>query len=224
MPLALETEETASGMGVVIGINVDATEKLNFSTRYESQVNLDFKTNQITDDFGATVDGELNRRDLPAVLAFGASYNFSEKFRAFADYNYYFQKNANWGKSSAITNDQNWSELAGNASTVAAGIQYKISPLITSSIGGGYTNYAWKDKEGYYTRMGTYEVMQDNNYNINTGVAVRASKAIRVNIGYMHTFWAKDQQIQAKIAEPLDVSVKVNNSMNAFALGIDLSF
>jgi len=226
MPLALETEESASGMGFVFGMNVNATEKLNFSTRYESQVNLDFETKQIKDDFGATVNGQMNRRDLPAVLAFGTSYAFSENFRAYADYNYYFQKNADWGKSGAITNDKPWSELAGDASTVAAGFQYKISPAFTASLGGGYTNYAWSetDREANYTRMGTYEVMQDDNYNINTGFSVKASNTIRFNVGYMHTFWAKDQNIKALNADPLDVDVKVNNSMDAIAFGIDISF
>lgn len=224
MPLALETEETATGMGFVLGLNISATDKLNISTRYESQVNLDFKTKQIKDDFGASVDGELNRRDLPAVLAFGIAYSFSEKFGAFADYNYYFQKKSDWGRSSAITKDQPWSVMAGDASTIAGGIQYKISPMFTSSIGAGYTNYAWKDKPGYYTHLGVYEVMQDDNYNINTGFAIKASNAIKVNVGYMHTFWAKDQNIQALNADPLEVDVKVNNSLDAFALGIAVNF
>ena len=224
MPLALETEETASGMGFVLGLNISATDKLNISTRYESQVNLDFKTKQITDDFGASVDGELNRRDLPAVLAFGVGYNFNDKFSAFADYNYYFQKKADWGRSDAITKDQPWSVMAGDASTVAGGVQYKISPMFTGSFGAGYTNYAWKDKPGYYAHLGTYEVMQDDNYNLNTGFAVKASNAIKVNVGYMHTFWAKDQSIKAVNADPLDVDVKVNNSLDAFALGIAVSF
>ena len=224
MPLALETEETASGMGFVLGLNISATEKLNISTRYESQVNLDFKTKQIKDDFGASVDGELNRRDLPAVLAFGVGYSFNDKFSAFADYNYYFQKKADWGRSTAITKDQPWSVMAGDASTVAGGVQYKISPMFTGSFGAGYTNYAWKDKPGYYAHLGTYEVMQDDNYNLNTGFAVKASNAIKVNVGYMHTFWAKDQNIKAVNADPLDVDVKVNNSLDAFALGIAVNF
>ena len=224
MPLALETEETASGMGFVLGLNISATEKLNISTRYESQVNLDFKTKQIKDDFGASVDGELNRRDLPAVLAFGVGYSFNDKFSAFADYNYYFQKKADWGRSTAITKDQPWSVMAGDASTVAGGVQYKISPMFTGSFGAGYTNYAWKDKPGYYAHLGTYEVMQDDNYNLNTGFAVKASNAIKVNVGYMHTFWAKDQNIKAVNADPLEVDVKVNNSLDAFALGIAVNF
>lgn len=224
MPLVLETEENASGMGFTLSLNIDATEKLNISTRYESQVNLDFETKQIKDDFGATVNGQMNRRDLPGVLAFGAGYNFSDKFRAFADYNYYFQSKADWGRSSAVSQDQRWSEMAGDASTIAGGVQYKISQLFTTSIGGGYTNYAWKDREGYYTKMGTYEVIQDDNYNINAGFAVKASKAISVNVGYIHTFWAKDQQITALNAAPLEVPVTVNNSMDAFAFGIEIAF
>lgn len=224
MPLVLETEENASGMGFVLSLNIDATEKLNFTSRYESQVNLDFKTKQITDDFGATEDGQMNRRDLPAVLAFGAGYNFNDKLRAFADYNYYFQSKADWGRSTAVTKDLPWAQLAGDASTIAGGIQYKISPMFTTSIGGGYTNYYWKDKDGYYTKLGTFEVMQDDNYNLNTGFAVKASKAISVNVGYMHTFWAKDQSITALNADPLEVEVKVNNSMDAFAFGVEIAF
>jgi long-subunit fatty acid transport protein len=224
MPLILESEDKASGMGFVISLNVNATEKLNFTSRYESQVNLDFKTKQITDDFGATVDGEMNRRDLPAVLAFGAGYSFNEKIRAFADYNYYFQSKADWGKSTAITKDQPWSKLAGDASTIAAGIQYKISPMFTTSIGGGYTNYDWNDRDGYYTKLGTFEVMQDDNYNLNTGFSLKATKALTVNVGYMHTFWAKDQTIKALNADPLDVDVTIHNSMDAFAFGIDIAF
>ena len=52
----------------------------------------------------------------------------------------------------------------------------------------------------------------------------QASKKLKINAGYMHTFWKKDQTIKALIAQPLDVNVIVNNSLNAIALGIELSF
>ena len=66
--------------------------------------------------------------------------------------------------------------------------------------------------------------MQDDNYNVNTRFAVKASNAIKVNVGYMHIFWAKDQNIKAVNADPLEVDVKVNNSLDAFALGIAVNF
>ena len=82
----------------------------------------------------------------------------------------------------------------------------------------------FENKDGYYTHIGTLEVMQDNNANINTGFAFQATKKMKINAGYMHTFWAKDQTIKALLAQPLDVNIKVNNSLNAIALGVELSF
>ncbi|MBK6987522.1 MAG: hypothetical protein IPH33_04330 [Bacteroidetes bacterium] len=69
-----------------------ALDKVSISARYESQVSLKFKTSQDHDDFGLTTDGATNHRDLPAVLALGATYDVTSKFKVMADYNYYFRK------------------------------------------------------------------------------------------------------------------------------------
>jgi long-chain fatty acid transport protein len=223
-PLNLNTEEKANGAGFVASVFVSPTDKFNFSARYESRVKLDFKTKTITDDLGASVNGQMNRRDLPAVLALGVSYKVTPEFSAYGDYNYYFQKNANWGTSTEVTSSKPWSAMAGNASTVAAGFQYACCAAFTASMGCGYTMYDYADKAGYYTKPGTFEVMQDNNYNINTGFAWKASKHITFNGGYMHTFWAKDQKVQALNAQPLDAVVTINNALDAVAVGLDITF
>lgn len=224
MPLALETEESASGIGAVIGINFTAATGLNLSSRYESAVALDFKTKQLVDDFGMTKDGDMARRDLPAVFAVGVSYDVNEKLQVLADYNYYFQKNADWGTSTPVTEEKSWSSMAGDAATIAAGLQYKVSNSFTYSFGGGYTNFAYSDREGYYTRIGTYEVMMDDNWNLNTGFAFQATEKLNFSFGYMHAFWAKDQKIKALNAQPLDVDVTVNNSMDIVAFGVNFRF
>lgn len=223
-PLVNKYDENANGIGVTMGINIKCNEKLNLAGRYESQVKLDFETKQITDDFGITTDGQMNRRDLPALAAFGAAYQISNMIRSYFDFTYYFQENANWGLSSMATNEQPLSSLAGNVYNLGAGIECNISPKFTTSIGGGYSKFMYTNKEGYYTRIGSFEVMQDNNANINTGFSYQATKKMKVNAGYMHTFWAKDQTITALLAQPLDVNVKVNNSLNAIALGVEIGF
>jgi long-chain fatty acid transport protein len=223
-PLAIEFDETASGIGAVIGFNFNCTEKLNIAGRYETKVELDFKTKQIVDDFGITTDGQLNRRDLPAVAALGISYDVTETINSYFDFNYYFQEQADWGKSSIATNEKTYSSMAGDVFSIGAGIEYGVNTKLTASIGGGYTKYLYDDKAGYYTRLGTFEVMQDNNANVNTGLAYQISKKTKISAGYMHTFWAKDQNIKAALAQPLDVDVKVNNSLDAIALGIDFKF
>jgi long-subunit fatty acid transport protein len=91
-------------------------------------------------------------------------------------------------------------------------------------VGGGYTKLGFGDVSGYYTNMGTFEVVQNDNYNINMGVGYKASKMLTVNAGYMHTFYPNDLKVKALMAQPMDVDVTVNNSINAIALGINLSF
>jgi len=223
MPLYLNYEESAGGMGAVVAMNVTPCANLNMSVRYESQVNLNFETKTITDDLGATVNGQKNPRDLPAVFAFGAAYKVNNSMSLYGDYMYYFQKNANWGNSSMVTNEKSWSSMAGDASTAAMGVQYIVTPKVIASMGFGMTMYAYNDKDGYYTKPGTFESVQDNNSNINMGFAWKVAKIVTVNAGYMHTFWAKNQ-IKALNAQPLDVNVTVNNSMNVVALGVDLAF
>ena len=224
MPLSIDFEESASGIGAVVGINFSISEKMNLSARYESAVSLNLVTKQNIDDFGLTVDGQKNRRDLPAMAAIGIGFKPGPAITTYLDFNYYFQKQANWGNSTDATNQKSYASLAGNAYTLGAGIEFMLTKKFMASFGGGFTNYLYGDRDGYYTKLGTFEVMQDDNVNINTGFSFQATEKIRINAGYMHTFWKKDQNIKALIAQPLDVDVNVNNSLNAIALGIELSF
>lgn len=223
MPLNLQTTDHATGWGAVMSMNVKANEKINCSVRYETNVKLDFKTRQTKDDYGVTTDGAMNRRDLPAVLALGAGIKMTSKMTVLADYNYYFQEQADWGKSTTVTAEKEWSSMAGNAATYALGFQYACCKKWLVSMGGAYSDFAYVDKAGYYTRLGSYEVAQDDNFNLNGGFAYSPVKNIRFNAGYMHTFY-KNETIKALNVQPLDVDVKVNNSLNAFAVGIDLNF
>lgn len=92
MPLLLDAEYNASGFGEVISICLKPIDKFLFTVRYETKVKLDFTTKTNKDDFGVTVNDEKNRRDLPAVLAFGASYAINDQIKVLAEYNYYHRK------------------------------------------------------------------------------------------------------------------------------------
>lgn len=222
--LVLDAADNANGWGGVISMNMTSIDHLDLSVRYESQVNMKFTTTQEYDDFGLTSDGATHRRDLPAMFAFGASYEFTEKCKMYADMNYYFQKNADWGKSSMLTNEVPMSELAGDAVTYAMGFQYQVHPKWMMSMGGGMTMMNFKDMAGYYTNMGTFEVVQSDNYNLNMGCAYKASDKVSINCGYMHTFYPADQKVKAMMAQPMDVDVTVNNSIDVIAVGMNLTF
>ena len=222
--LSLDADYTASGIGGVFGINITPSDKTNFSIRYESQVNLDFKTKTNKDDFGMTVDGTTSPRDLPAVLAIGVGYQMCPKLKTYADINYYFQENADWGTSVTSADEKPLSHRAGNCVMYSLAGQYELSQLVSLSAGGSFTQYNFNDITGYYTNIGTFEVVQEDNYNLNMGFVYHASEKIALNAGYMHVFYPKDQKVKALMAQPLDVDVTVNNSANVIALGVDWTF
>ena len=223
-PLDFDVDYNASGISGVFGINLTPNDKTNFSLRYESQVNLDFKTKTNKDDFGMSVDGSSSPRDLPAVLAFGFAHQTCPKLKTFADINYYFQENADWGTSTTSVNTEPLSKRAGNCVLYSLACQYEVTQLVSISAGGSFTQYNFNDMNGYYTNIGTFEVVQEDNLTLNTGLVYHASEKIALNAGYMHVFYTKDQKVKAYMAQPLDVDVTVNNSADVIAIGVDWSF
>ena len=103
------------------------------------------------------------------------------------------------------------------ASTFQAGKNFLFS------VGGGYTDFQYSDRNGYFTKAGAFETAPDDNYNINTGISYTISNNITFTAAYMHTFY-KDQTVTAVLAQPLDVKVKTSNSLDAIAIGVDIKF
>ena len=75
----------------------------------------------------------------------------------------------------------------------------------------------------YYTHTGVFETVQNDNMNINLGGSYQVSKGINLIAGFMHTSWTKDTKVQALLISP-DSEVTINNSMNAIAIGADITF
>jgi long-chain fatty acid transport protein len=225
MPLVLDYSEAANGVSAVAGISIRPSEKFALTARYEAQAKMNFKTKLEKDDFGFTSDGAQNRRDLPAVLALGMAYKFSEKLNCLVDMNYYFQKNANWGIGfSSLGTEISLAKMAGDAVTYTVAANYEVTPKFTCSAGAGYTRYLYNDKAGYYLHAGVFETIQDNNMNLNIGASYAISKKVRVNTGFMHTSWAKDNKVNALITQPMNTEVNLNSSLNAVSIGAELTF
>lgn len=224
LPMVLDYEENASAFAAVAGISVNPTSKLGLTLRYESKAKLDFKTKLNKDDFGMVTDGSKNRRDLPSVLAFGLSYEINPKLKVLSDVNYYFQQDANWGATTNANGETiSLAKAAGDAITYCLALNYRINDKFTCSAGGGYTDYMYNDMAAYYTHTGVFETVQNDNMNINLGGSYQVSKGINLIAGFMHTSWTKDTKVQALLISP-DSEVTINNSMNAIAIGADITF
>lgn len=222
MPLAIETSDEANGMGASFGVFMTPSEKLAISARYDLMVPLEFSTSITTDDFGLFDESKTFHRDLPAVLATGARYSFSDQFRAEVDFNYYFQNGADWGKSTPLTNEQAISAMAGDAWSYAGGMEYDFSDKLTFSLGALYTVFGFEDRDGYYTTLGAFETVPGTNFSVNTGFLYQFSERIGFNAGISRVTWEKDREIRALMLQPMDVKVKTNNSMTALGFGLNI--
>jgi len=198
VPLQVDTRDNATGLGGIIGVNVKPNEKWNIGLHYETAVKLNFKTKINKDDLGFAEDGAHNRRDLPANFNAGISYKLTSALMAEVDFNYYFQKTADWSDTylSGDSVKTKWADMAGNCYTTGLALLYDINKKLQVSAGTSWTKFLYNNKEGYYTGLGAFEVLKNNNLTLNFGGAYRVCSHARFNLAFGTTLW-KDQSIKS---------------------------
>ncbi len=157
----IDSERTGWGVGGVIGFNYQPTEKLNIGFKYETEVelNLDadgdvkvtsnnklFENVQlpvINNTITGTIDSSLrkepviaewledDRRNLPAMMALGVSYELTDRITLLTSGNYYFIKDAN--RNGCYDNYDNGYEIS-------VGVDYKLNDKWTLMAGYQYTD------------------------------------------------------------------------------------
>ena len=152
---SIDSERTAWGYGVQLGVNYQATEKLNLAMRYDSRVRMEFKAktngkeDKITgldklpikipglppelgfgDFYPEYADGNKTRRDLPAILAAGMSYKVTDNWTVALSGNYYFNKDAKMDRvsSTSILGSKPIEAEYDNGWELALGTEYRFSP------------------------------------------------------------------------------------------------
>lgn len=221
MPLVVDVEQSADGWGGVFGIQVVPIEELVLALRYESRVSLNFKddvngSDNISDAAGLFTDGGRNRRDFPAMIGFGASYRITPELRGEADFNWFFQEAADWGRSDT---GEDISDMAGDVWSWGLSAAYQVTPEF--EVGGGflYTDHRWDDIDGYFLNAtGAIETLYSDNWNLSTGIGYRITPGIKANLGLAFTIW-EDETLITDIGP-----VKTENSTTIVAVGVDLSF
>ena len=110
---SIDSERTAWGFGGQIGLNYAANDTWNFAMRYDTKIKMEFEADTsektqklalmgglINKELGFNMffpqyaDGAKYRRDLPAILALGASQKVTDRWTMFYGGNYYFNESA----------------------------------------------------------------------------------------------------------------------------------
>lgn len=155
----IDSERTAWGYGGVFGLNYRATERLNLGMRYDTKINMNFEADAsekqveipvpgqdpmkigFSSIYGQYADGVKSRRDLPAILALGASYKVTDRWTTFAGGNYYFNKDAK------MDDDYTHGEYD-NGWEVSLGSEYWVSSKVAWMLGANYA-VTGADEETY---------------------------------------------------------------------------
>lgn len=164
----IDSKRTAWGYGVQLGLNYKATDRLNLALRYDSRVKMNFKAKGSMTDVGLSklsplyndlgfgnfypeyIPGAKVRRDLPAILALGASYKVTDNWTMALAGNYYFNKDAKMDSIVGEANLVKIPEVPGvkgieaeydNGWEVALGTEYRFNPkwAILGSVNYAYT-------------------------------------------------------------------------------------
>ena len=113
----MEAERTAWGFGGQIGLNYAANDTWNFAMRYDTKIKLEFEADTkekivvggpfnglgFSSFFPQYKDGAKYRRDLPAILAVGASQKVTDRWTMYYGANYYFNESAKIDKDVVVS-------------------------------------------------------------------------------------------------------------------------
>jgi long-chain fatty acid transport protein len=223
----LRYEEDADGFGGILGVNLTPVDDLNIGLRYESRVALDFETdlekNDFPEELGLVDCNEKERRDLPAMFGIGAQYRFCPELSAEFDFNWYFQKQADWGNAST---GQDLADLAGDCWMLGGAIGYQAYDHLLLSIGTAYTKFDWDDMDRYYETFGAFETLYTDNWYIGAGFAWEFTKGFKFNAALGQAIWenATIEFVRAADTGFPPVDVQTENSTTIVAFGVDMAF
>ena len=174
----LDCSQSGFGITPIIGLDWNLG-KLNLAAKYEFRTKINLENDSentsanVTALMPAYKDGAKVRSDIPAILTLGAQYQFTDAVRVMGGFHYYWDKDA---KGTPIKKGDNTWEAN-------LGIEWDVNDKILLSLGGQRTQYGFDDTD-----------MADTNFNISSsaiclGGAYKFSEKMKLNVGYMHSFY-----------------------------------
>ena len=181
----LDCSQNGFGITPIIGVDVNLG-KWNLAAKYEFRTKIELENESKN---SANVDammpnyanGAKNRSDIPALATFGAQYSPINALRIGANFNYYWDKDA---KGSPIKEGKNtWEAILG--------VEGDLNEHWLASFGFMRTQYGFDDAD-----------MGDTNFNVSSfavaiGGAYKFNETLKLNFGYMHSFFDKHEVISA---------------------------
>ncbi|MFA6877965.1 MAG: outer membrane protein transport protein [Fusobacterium sp.] len=215
IPLAtsIDSERTAWGIGGQFGLNYALNETWNIGVRYDTPIKMTFKTKATNNKdvhlnlgfdafFPQYDDGASYRRDLPGILAIGASQKINDKWTIFYGGNYYFNESANIDRDVVTTDPLTGEKHSGveykNGWEISLGTEYWINDKIAILSG---INYA---KTGANSKSYSDVEFALNSILVGGGIKYLPSEDVEIILAISHYFYDSDSNDKyGSLANPL---------------------
>jgi long-chain fatty acid transport protein len=185
----VDVVQKGTGYTPIFGANLTIAEKLTLAIKYEMITKIELTNETNVDGTGSFPNGAKSRADMPAMLSIGASYPVSKKLTASLGFNYYFDKNADYGKKDTLGKpiandlviDKNYFELA-------VGLEYNITDKFLVSA--GFLRSQTGVSQAYQTDL-SYSLTSNT---VAFGGQYKISPAVGINIGALYTMYNDDSK------------------------------
>ncbi len=222
----VDAEEKGSGITPILGVNIALNENLNIGLKYEFKTKIDLKQTVFDgkDGGGMFVQDSTVHSDMPAMISAGVRYRFIPKMSVSAGLHYYFDKNANYGKTSDATGElvSNDKVIDNNYYELALGLEYNITDKLLVS--GGYL----------YAKTGVSEDYQsDLSFSLTSssfgfGFGYKFTDNLMVNLGGSYTAYQESEKNYIHNMSLTNMPIEVTDTYYKdnifFGIGLDFSF
>lgn len=227
----MDSTRRAWGYGFQLGANYKFNDKLNLAARYDSRVKMNFKArgheNQLATSalvgtnlgfstfYPQYIPGTKTRRDLPAILALGASYQATDKWLLSTAGNFYFNRHA---KMDRVTDAHGHTHgHYKNGWELALGTEYKLNDKFTLL---GSVNYAYTGAPKNSYSDVEYAI---NSTTLGAGLRYQYDETLAITASVAHFFY-KTSEGNFKEKYGVENAQKYSKKITAFGIGLTKKF
>ena len=215
--LVLDCAQSGFGITPIIGFDWNLG-KLNLAAKYEFRTKIELE-NESNNSANLTAmatqvpavavyaDGAKVRSDIPAILSLGAMYQISDNVRAMVGGVYYWDKDA--VGSPIKKGDNTWE--------ANFGIEWDVNDKILLSCGAQRTEYGFDDTDMADTNFNT------SSYAVAIGGAYKFSEKIKLNVGYMHSFY-DNHKFERATESGLKTACDYTRKNDVVGVSLDITF
>ncbi len=208
--IELNCDQTGWGVAPIIGIDYKAG-KLNLAAKYEfkTRMRLENKSANSASAKGIALldkyaDGNTVAEDTPALLAVGAQYEFTPKFRVMAGWHHYFDADTK----------QYTKDMLGDSNEYLFGAEYDICKRVQVSAGMQRTAYDMKDAG-----------MNDISFNVSSysyglGIGFNVNEKVKLNAAWFQTLY--DDYDMSTGTAPAMTTNSFTRTNRVIGLGVDI--